>query len=153
MPPEDPLPTVVHSSDPQAALRSLDVDAVEDIASDAKAHHHQLVELDDGATAEKAIALATATVGDHAGAGDHDVVVEPTQLGQCEVTTEDDKDLGGVAEGLASGLHAGDVVMIADDPVTPEIEGRVEESADGHGMDEAVDDTDFDAAGWGTAID
>lgn len=140
MPPDHPLQTVAHADDPVAALQALDVD---DMVADAHDHHR------DVALIEKAV-------------GGPEVLAAPRPV--CAVPDEKATvviDVGAVdSVGKERGHGDADKALgeTIDDPLTPQIEGLPADDMPelddaGDAVSEAVDSPDFDAVGWGKAVE
>lgn len=142
MPLDHPLQTVVHSADPVAALRNLDIpNTFVDLH-----HHHSAAR--DKTIGDVEIPVSQPAPGSRPGGDEVELIVELTTVDDWDWFTENEKG------------HS----SIADDPLTPEIEGSYVEPTDGfrgaddekqHGgegaLNEDVIDPENDSAngGWG----
>lgn len=157
MSPEHPLQSVVHSTDPHAALQELDVESVlEDVESEAHLQGRIKAEGAMDAVSGKTQVQPHEATGLHA-EGDIDsdrtiVVVETVGKGLGQ-PTDTDHD---IAHDIDYEAHA-HFITIVDDPSTPEIEVEVDRPGDAHAVEHDVghhiDEHHDTHAAWGKEID
>lgn len=153
MPPEHPLQTVVHATDPHAALQEIDVESVlKEVESETHLQGRIKAESDmDDAVSGKTLTASHERTGLHAEGdidGDHTIVIVET--------VHEGKGLGDAAE-VDDDAGQAHFITIVDDPSTPEIEVEVERSSDAHAvehhLDDQIDDRDHGHVAWGKEID
>jgi hypothetical protein len=135
MPPDHPLQTVVHSLDPVAALRQLDLD---ELAAHSHEHHHET------AFIEKVLAPAECRPDD---ADDH---AETIHVGNWNVADIIEKGLGDVT----SDPLTPPVEEAGDEPADHNTEPDEDHVADhDHALHDGPVDLDISALAWGKAIE